>query len=584
MSDRHAAQPLGDPDSAPSTNPHIQAAKGAAGTGTSTTGFHTGFHTGLHTATLIQPGLADAPKVQNVRGWPLERLLLLTITALVVVIVGALAATYGYSTQREFEAISRSYTTRLQESARELGQTVSHALSLSSASALRDNNFDFLGDVVRSVVADNQNVLRVQIFSADAHLQADSDPSGKLGTTTERRPLRAWGFAAYNGHPVIEYQEPVDFGSKLGERGLIVLTYSLQPLQEQIAQLAQAKEQTLRDTTTRTAAIGFGFVVIAAVLVFFLSRRITRPLDALNQTVLQLARGDLEARVRGNQGGAKEVKTLGMVFNHMADRISWLLEDVRAKAQLEREMSLARTVQETLLPSREPLQAGPIRIAGAVITADACGGDWWLRAALDERRVVLGIGDVTGHGLSTALVATSATSGFAAAVKMREPGQLNASMLAGSLNQTLFLVGRGEYQMSSALAMFDAATGEIEYAAGAHPSPAVVNRFDGQGSQLMVRGPLLGASPSSQYASRKTQLRRGDVVVWYTDGLTEQRDPSGNAYGMQRLLACIKKHVELPAERLRDALLYDVRQFASGQPQADDITVVVAEYSPAPTA
>jgi sigma-B regulation protein RsbU (phosphoserine phosphatase) len=579
MPDHNAAQPLGEAEPGSSTSPSLQTAKlPTAGTGTATTGLHTGVHTGLHTATIIQPGLASAPKVEAVQGWPLERLLLLTVTALVVVVVAALAVAYGYSTEREFEDISRTYTSRLQESARALGQTVSHTLSISSASSLRDNALSFIGEMARSIVTDNHNVLRVRVYAADQTPAADSDPKA-TPTPTDRKPVRAWGFAAYQGQPVIEYQEPIDYGSTQG-KGLVVLTYSLQPLQEQIAQLAEAKAQTLRQTTVRTAAFGLGFVILAAILVFFLSRRITRPIDSLNQTVLRLAQGDLDARVRGNMGAAKEVKTLGLVFNHMADRISWLLEDVRAKAQLEREMSLARTVQETLLPSREPLQAGPLRIAGSVITADACGGDWWLRASLDDRRVVLGIGDVTGHGLSTALVATSATSGFAAALKMREPDQLDASMLASSLNQTLFLVGRGEYQMSSALAMFDARTGEIEYAAGAHPSPAVGNRHDGQTSQLMVRGSLLGASPGSQYTSRKTQLRKGDLIVWYTDGLTEQRDTSGNQYGMQRLLACIKKNVEMSAERLRDAILYDVRQFASGQPQADDITVVVGEYNP----
>lgn len=580
MSDTNAARALGQPEPGSSTSPSIQTAKlPHSGTGTATTGFHTGVHTGLHTATIIQPGLAAAPKVEAVRGWPLGRTLLLTTTALVIGVVAALAIAYGYSTEKEFEEISLTYTTRLQESARELGQTVSHTLSVSSASSLRDNAYSFIGEMARSIVSDNHNVLRVRVFDSEGHQVGDSDPQAK-SADTDLKAIRSWGFAAYQGQPVIEYREPIDYGSSSG-KGLVVLTYSLQTLQQQVAQLAQAKEQTLRQTTLRTAAFGVGFVLLAAVLVFFLSRRITRPIDALNRTVLQLAQGDLEARVRNDGGAAKEVKTLGLVFNHMADRISWLLEDVRAKAQLEREMSLARTVQETLLPSREPLQAGTLRIAGSVITADACGGDWWLRASLDERRVVLGIGDVTGHGLSTALVATSATSGFAAALKMREPDQLNASMLASSLNQTLFLVGRGEYQMSSALALFDSRTGEIEYAAGAHPSPVVVNRYDGQSSQLMVRGSLLGASPTSQYASRKTPLRKGDLVVWYTDGLTEQRDTSGNQYGMQRMLACIKKNVEMSAERMRDAILYDVRQFAAGQPQADDITVVVAEYNPA---
>ncbi|HEY0095719.1 MAG TPA: signal protein, partial [Archangium sp.] len=96
--------------------------------------------------------------------------------------------------------------------------------------------------------------------------------------------------------------------------------------------------------------------------------------------MMQLAAGDLNARAEEVRGAGREVTTLGVVFNHMAERISVLLEDVRAKAQLERDVSLARTVQETLLPGREGFQLGALRVAGVCITADACGGDWWLRS------------------------------------------------------------------------------------------------------------------------------------------------------------------------------------------------------------
>ena len=238
-------------------------------------------------------------------------------------------------------------------------------------------------------------------------------------------------------------------------------------------------------------------------------------------------------------------------------------------------------MQETLLPGREGVQVGPLRIAGLVVTADACGGDWWFRAALDDRRIVIGIGDVTGHGLSTSLVATSATSGFASAMTLREPSQVNAQMLITALNVTLANVGRGEHQMSSALAVIDVSNGYIDYAAGAHPSPLVFNKRSGQIASLPARGPLLGASVESQFTSRQAQLRPGDVVVWYTDGLTEARDNAGKLYGTQRLAAAVQAHAHLSAEALRDAVLADARAFSAGQPQRDDITVVVAEFSPA---
>ena len=534
------------------------------------------------TSTIVAPMEAgELPDVAAIRGLRLDQVLFVTTGVLVGLIVGLLAAVAWVSTKTQFEETSSRFTEQVQAQAQELGQTLSHTLSLTSATSLRDNNYAFLGEVARSIIADNPNILRVQIYDADSQLAAASAPEARLGTPTERKPKRQWTSALYQGKAIIEYQEPIDYGSQSGQ-GVVVINYSMESLQKQLHALEESKRDSLRRNTTTMAELGLGFLLVAAVLVAIQSRRITRPLGVLTGKVMQLAAGDLNARADEVRGAGREVTTLGVVFNHMAERINVLLEDVRAKAQLERDVSLARTVQETLLPAREGLQAGPVRIAGLVVTADACGGDWWMRAALDERRLVVGIGDVTGHGLATALVATSATSGFAAAMTMRAPEELSAQLLISSLNATMAHVGRGEHQMSSALAIFDSQTGVIDYASGGHPSPLVFNRFSGQLASLPARGALLGASPHSQYTARQAQLKAGDIIVWYSDGLTEGRDASEKQYGTQRLAAALQANAHLSAEHLRDAILADARAFCAGQPAQDDVTVIVAEFSPAP--
>ncbi|MGQ0504615.1 MAG: PP2C family protein-serine/threonine phosphatase, partial [Myxococcaceae bacterium] len=207
-------------------------------------------------------------------------------------------------------------------------------------------------------------------------------------------------------------------------------------------------------------------------------------------------------------------------------------------------------------------------------------GDWWLRAAMDDARVVIGLGDVTGHGLSTALVATSATSGLAAALKMRDPRAVDAGLLMASLNQTLHLVGRGEYQMSAAIALFHVDANELEYSSGAHPAPVVYNRQEQKLGTLTVRGALLGASPATKFNSVRAPLYPGDVYVWYSDGLTEAQNSQNQIYGLKRLAAVVQRNGHLPAESLRDAIVADVRQHTGNIPQNDDITLIVAEYEP----
>ncbi len=544
----------------------------------------------IHTRTLVSgastnlaasdAARATPPDLSSATGLRLDQLLLISTVLLVLVIVGLLGVSSALSTQAQFGEIAQTFTARYQDQTRELGATVSHTLSLAAAKALRDNNYAFLTETVRAISANNPNVLRVFVLSPEGRVVADSDPAVELGSL-EKRPIeRRWVTATYNLRPVFEYQEPVDFESQQGN-GLIVLAYSLEKLQAQLFELEETKRSTIKASTLRTAAFGLAFVLIAAVVAAYQSRRVTRPLGELTGSALQLGEGELDARVDTANISGREVQTLGLVFNHMADRIKWLLEDVKAKAVLEREMQLARTVQETLLPTREVVQLGNLRIAGLCMPADACGGDWWLRAPLGDHKVVLGLGDVTGHGLSTALVAASATSGLAAAIKMRDPGSLDAGMLMTSLNQTLHLVGRGEYQMSAAIALFDLSTDEVEYSSGAHPSPCLFNRHDGKLSALSIRGALLGAAETTRYGAVRARLNPGDVLVWYTDGLTECRDATNKIYGLKRLVSVVQRYGHLPSERLREAIVSDVRQFTGNTPQDDDITVIVAEYGSA---
>lgn len=528
---------------------------------------------------VVVPTLPQAapPDLTRVRGLGLEQLLLGSSVVLVVVIVTSLAVLSTLWTKSQFEETVQVYTSSLEQQARELGQAISRTLSLTSATSLRDNNYALLGEIVGSIVNDNKNVLRVQIFDGEGLAVADSDNSTKLGSQSNRKAVRRAVFSTYKGLPVFEYQEPVDYGSTTG-KGVVVVSYSLSPLQAQLQELENTKRGVLRKNMLWSVGLGLAFVMAAVVLAGFQSRRISRPLGELASNVISLAQGNLASRVSLRGQAGREVQTLGLVFNHMADRIAWLLDEARNRAVLQREMQLARKVQETLLPTREALEQGPLRIAGACLTADQCGGDWWLRMALDERRVVFGVGDVTGHGLSTALIAASATSGFAAAAQMSDPASVDANNLITALNQILFHLGRGEYQMSTALAVFDVEQGEIDYAAGGHPSACVYNRGDGKISSLPARGSLLGAAASSQYSSRRAKLRPGDVLVWYTDGLTECRDPQERLYGFQRLCAVVQQHGHLPAEQLRDVIINDVQQFAGSIAQQDDITVVIAEY------
>ena len=110
---------------------------------------------------------------------------------MIVTVVVLLAALSSVSTQSQFEATSEQFNAQLQASARELGQSVSHTLALTSATSLRDNNFSFLGEVAQAIVQQNENILRVQMVDADGLLVADTETGAKLGEAS--RALRSSG-------------------------------------------------------------------------------------------------------------------------------------------------------------------------------------------------------------------------------------------------------------------------------------------------------------------------------------------------------------------------------------------------------
>ena len=520
-----------------------------------------------------------AKVIPEIKGLRLDQLLLLGVSVLVLTIVASSGAFQVVALTQEYKESTAGQTERLQRQVKDTGRSFSRLVSFTAASPLRDNNYGALKEIVNSTTANDADVLRAQIIDSDGSVAADTDQEAK-----EKRSERTMdeqvtsGF--YRGHPVYEYQ--VAIGAKdAAPLGLVVLTYSLEALQAELQRLDLAKREAIQKTTLRTLYLGGAFLLAAAVAAYIGGRRITRPLSELTLQALQLSAGNMGARVRRRFVGAgREVRTLGAVFNHMAEELNRSVETAAKKAGLEQEMGVARRVQETLLPPRTAFEFGPLRVAGAVYPADECGGDWWLRAPLDARRIAVSVGDVTGHGLSTALIATSALSAFAAVLRTHHPDHVDAELFMTAVNQTLFHVGHGEYQMSCAMIVFDVSDNTLEFVNGGHPFPCIYSRSTGEVTSAAVRGPLLGKAASMEVKPVVLPLNSGDVYVWFTDGLLEAQDAAGEAFGWKGLSAAMQRHGMLPAERLRDALVEDVRAFSGGGKQADDLTVVVAEFAP----
>ncbi len=326
-------------------------------------------------------------------------------------------------------------------------------------------------------------------------------------------------------------------------------------------------------------ALGIG---LAAVQGF----QLARPIRALTAAAERIAAGDLESRVP--DGRRDELGTLARSFNAMSDQIRRLLVEEAAKIALENEMSLARQVQQAMLPPDALDQHGPLRVVGSCTPASSCGGDWWTYRKLADQRLLLVIGDATGHGIHSAMIAATAR-GAVEALAATDERLLTPEQVLRAIDAGIRQVGDHNVLMTAFAAVVDAQTGTLHYANAGQNFPYVLRL----GARRVLERPSIIAASGNPLGDRQitVEIRRGslplaagDLLVCFTDGLVERADPSGTLFGDRRLRnaligATLDDDAALVA--LRDHIVGAVEAHAGGGPAEDDITLVLCHYDPA---
>jgi serine phosphatase RsbU (regulator of sigma subunit) len=299
---------------------------------------------------------------------------------------------------------------------------------------------------------------------------------------------------------------------------------------------------------------------------------------------------------------ARRIRGRGLAFvERAADRFAEALLHARLaqraaeRAALAREVELAATVQIELLPARGPHVHGDVTVVGSWLPATKCAGDFWGVYPLEGGRVLVAIGDVTGHGVASAMV-TAAALGACDVYVRRSGSRLDLAELMAVLDLAVRRVGGGDLAMTCFAALLDPAARDLAYASCGHTAPylcrvpAVDRPPSASGSSgielhaLVGRGNPLGTGMPSAPRVLHRSLEPGDLVVWYTDGVVEAKDPAGRPYGDRRLQHLLKR---IDRQRLVPGSVHELVQAGvsahrAGCPLADDETVVVAQVAPAP--
>ncbi|MEJ7601826.1 MAG: SpoIIE family protein phosphatase [Kofleriaceae bacterium] len=281
-------------------------------------------------------------------------------------------------------------------------------------------------------------------------------------------------------------------------------------------------------------------------------------------------------------------------LERVAERLSEALVHARMarraaeRAALAREVELAATVQAELLPGKGPHIHGDLTVVGSWRPATRCGGYFWGVYSLGNDRVLIAIGDVTGHGVASAMVTAAAAGAFDVCVRR---GPIDLVELVAALDAAVRRVGGGELAMTCFAAVVDTAARTITFVSCGHTTPYLCRLGDASTGAstgasielhaLVARGNLLGVGVPAIPRVQQRPLQAGDLVVWYTDGVIEAQDPAGKPFGDRRLQQLLKK---LDRRRFGPLAVHDTVQahvaaHRGGRPLDDDETLVVAQLA-----
>jgi len=341
-------------------------------------------------------------------------------------------------------------------------------------------------------------------------------------------------------------------------------------------QTTQHIDKQIKNTRNLFIGLLLAILVVVVGLVLWLSLKITNPIKVLTRSSEIIGGGDLDHKVEIRTGD--ELEELASSFNKMAVDLKRHIEELRIttaeKERIAKELEIAKGIQQSFLPERPPQVRG-IELAALNLPAKEVGGDFYDFIPIESNKWGLVIADVSGKGipaalfmaLSTTLVRASATGGISPSKAIQRANDLIAEHDKSSMFVTLFY------------GVLDAERNTFTYVSAGHNPPFVLAGSGSDTIMLQAKGIALGVVPNIALEEKEIALSSGDVVVLYTDGVTEAINCREEQFGQSRLLAIGEQFRSLSAPDILQRIQQEVFEFSSGQPQFDDFTLMVLKVA-----
>jgi sigma-B regulation protein RsbU (phosphoserine phosphatase) len=244
-------------------------------------------------------------------------------------------------------------------------------------------------------------------------------------------------------------------------------------------------------------------------------------------------------------------------------------KEILEKRKLEEELSIARRIQKTFLPNKQPQMPG-FDISGINIPSEKVGGDYYDFIPIIENQVGITIGDVSGKGIPAALIMASFRASLIA--EIRNNYAIRSIMF--KVNNLLFESTESDVYVTAVYGVLDTKNRIFTFTNAGHNAP-IFRHVDGRIEYLIEGGVALGTFENSKYEERPLGLISGDIIVLYTDGVTEAKNEKEEEFGTKRLKQAINDSYHLSAPEIQNNIYQAVKDFTGNLPQADDLTMIV---------
>ena len=332
-----------------------------------------------------------------------------------------------------------------------------------------------------------------------------------------------------------------------------------------------ASLKTLTEQVMLIVLMGF---LLLFIVIFYISEKLIKPLSVFTVKAEEIAKGNLDVIIPMLETN-DEVEALSGSFENMRvalkEYINNLALTTAAKERIESELKIAHSIQMSFLPKHFPPLVNPhFELSASLVPAKEVGGDLYDYFMIDTHRLFIMIGDVSGKGVPAALF-MAVTKTLMKGIGKQNPNPAN---MLKKVNHELSIDNDLAMFVTVFCAIFDTKTGKLVYSNAGHNPPVLVKQGRKAEWLPIPIGSALGINDHAQFENSEIHLAHGDLLLTYTDGVTEAMNESKELYGDDKLLELGDGFSGIKPDDVVMKIFDEINLFSGNEPQSDDITML----------